>query len=196
MKSKNHPNRGTANRLIQSYSSGLIHGVTRGKTIAAKHFLLGLGLHNITGQKVPIQIVNHLGHCIDYKLVCEIETVRAKAAENTAKSSGALVIKLISLSHSVLTYFWVDNFDMNLETKTGHGAINSTHMVAFREESPLTIAGVCSTGSLNSVLMGSNYNCAWTAHGAFSEARLIQHCHSGGFPNCSRSATVILCGSD
>ncbi len=113
--------------------------MTRGKTITAKHFLLGLGLHNITGQKVPIQIVNHLGHCIDYNLVCEIETAQAKAAENTAKSSGALPIKPISPSHSVLTYFWVDNFGMNLETKTGHGAINSTHMVAFQEESPLTI---------------------------------------------------------
>ena len=49
---KDHPNRDTANRLIQSYSSDLIHGVTCGKTITAKHFLLGLGLHNLTGQKV------------------------------------------------------------------------------------------------------------------------------------------------
>ena len=52
---KDHPNRDTANRLIQSHSSDLIHGVTRGKTITAKHFLLALGLHNLTGQKVPIQ---------------------------------------------------------------------------------------------------------------------------------------------
>ena len=59
---KDRPNRNTANRLIQSYSSNLIHGVARGKTIiTAKHFLLALGLHNLTGQKVPIQIVNHLG---------------------------------------------------------------------------------------------------------------------------------------
>ena len=31
---------------------------------------------------------------------------------------------------------------MNLETQTGHGALNSTHMVAFREESPLTMLEV------------------------------------------------------
>ena len=55
------------------------------------------------------------------------------------KGSGALLIQPMSSSHSVLTYFWVDNFDMNLETKTGNGAINSTHMVAFQEESPSTI---------------------------------------------------------
>ena len=34
----NMPKRDTANRLIQSYSSDLIHGVTRGKTITAKRF--------------------------------------------------------------------------------------------------------------------------------------------------------------
>jgi hypothetical protein len=136
---KDHPNCDTANRLIQSYSSDLIHGVTCGKTITAKHFLLGLGLHNLTGQKVPIQIVNHLGHCIDYNLVREIETAQAEKADCIAKGSGALPIQPMSSSHSVLTYFWVDNFDMNLETNTGHGAIYSTHMVAFQEESPLTI---------------------------------------------------------
>ena len=41
---------------------------------------------------------------------------------------------------TVLTFFWVDNFDMNIETQTGHGAIHSTHMIAFQEESPLTVA--------------------------------------------------------
>ena len=139
LKNKDHPNRHTVNRLIQSYSSDLIHGVTRGKVITGKHFLLGLGLHNMTGQKVPVQVMNHLGHCIDYNLVCEIETAQAEAAECIAKSSSALPIKPISSSDCVLTYFWVDNFDMNLETQTGHGALNSTHMVAFQEESRLTM---------------------------------------------------------
>ena len=139
LKNKDHPNRDNANRLVRSYSSDLIHGVTRGKTITAKHFLLGLGLHNLTGQKVPIQVLNHLGHCIDYNLVCEIETAQAEAAQQIASSSGALPIKPVSSTQSVLTYFWVDNFDMNLETQTGHGAVNSTHMVAFQEESPLAI---------------------------------------------------------
>ena len=139
LKNKDHPNRDTANRLVQSYSSDLIHGVTRGKTITAKHFFLGLGLHNLTGQKVPIQVMHHLGHCIDYNLVCEIETAQAEAAQQIANSSGALPIKPVSSNQSVLTYFWVDNFDMNLETQTGHGAINSTHTVAFQEESPLAI---------------------------------------------------------
>ena len=36
-------------RLIQSYSADLVHGGSRDDTITAKHFLLALGVHNITG---------------------------------------------------------------------------------------------------------------------------------------------------
>ena len=54
--------------------------------------------------------------------------------------SGILPIKPAMIDTTVLTFFWVDNFDMNIETQTGHGAINSTHMIAFQEESPLTFA--------------------------------------------------------
>ena len=53
--------------LIQSYSSDLVYGVTRNKVITAKHFLLGLRLHNITSQKKPVEINHRLGHSIDYK---------------------------------------------------------------------------------------------------------------------------------
>ena len=42
-------------RLVEVYSSDLIHGVTRGKVITAKRFLLALGLHNLTGHKKPVQ---------------------------------------------------------------------------------------------------------------------------------------------
>ena len=64
-------------RLVHSYGSDLIHGVTRGKVVTLKHFLIGLGLHNITGLKTPIKILSHLGHSIDYDLVCEVETAEA-----------------------------------------------------------------------------------------------------------------------
>ena len=62
---KDHPNRDMANRLIQSYSLDLINGITSRKTITAKHFSFWAqtSYHNLTGQNVSIQIVNHLsGH--------------------------------------------------------------------------------------------------------------------------------------
>ncbi|CAB4017036.1 Hypothetical predicted protein [Paramuricea clavata] len=106
-----------AQRLVQSYAADLVHGVTRGNVMTAKHFLIGLGLHSITGKKKPIQLLNLLGHSIDYN------NYGIPATEE----------------HAVLTFFWADNFDMNLETQTGHGAINSTHMIAFQEQSQFTM---------------------------------------------------------
>ena len=56
----------SVDRLIQSDASDLIYGMTRGNVITVKHFLLGLRLHNMTGQKKPAEISHRLGHSIDY----------------------------------------------------------------------------------------------------------------------------------
>ena len=48
LKLKDHMPSESIKRLIQSYASDLIHCVTRGKGITLKHFLLGMGLHNLT----------------------------------------------------------------------------------------------------------------------------------------------------
>ena len=67
-------------RLVLFYSSDLIAAVSRGKVVTLKQFLLGIGRHNITGSKAPIRILSHLGHCVDYNLVCEIETTQTEEA--------------------------------------------------------------------------------------------------------------------
>ena len=69
-----------------------------------KHFLVGLGLHNLTGQKVPIQILSHLGHCVDYNVVRSIETAEARAAQEMAKHGGCIPIKPTN-DETVLTVF-------------------------------------------------------------------------------------------
>ena len=122
----------STSQLIQSYSSDLVYGVTHGKIITAKHFLLGLRLHNITSQKKPVEINHRLGHSIDYKFVCEIETALAEAAQVLANENGALPVKPSSGNETVLAFFWADNFDMKVETQTGKGSIHSTHMVLSR----------------------------------------------------------------
>ena len=95
-------------RLIDSYSADLIHGVTKGDVITAKHFLLALGLHSQTGQKKVVEINNKLGHCISYPLTCEIETAQARTAQILADSSSILPLKPQNEGDTVLTYFWVE----------------------------------------------------------------------------------------
>ena len=74
-------------RLIESYASDFIHGVRNGETLTPKHFLLGLGLHSITGQKKPLQISNRLGHSVTYDKVMEIETRQTQKSQKLLDSA-------------------------------------------------------------------------------------------------------------
>ena len=100
-------------RLVESYFADFIHGVSKGACITKKHFLLALGLHNLTGQKKVTQITHRLGHSISYGKTCEIELAQAQKAQELAKLSSMLPLKPITALDYVLTVFWADNFDMN-----------------------------------------------------------------------------------
>ena len=61
-------------RIVNWFASDFIESISGKKLTTAKHLVLAFRLHNITGQKKVIQILNKLGHCISYDLTCEIET--------------------------------------------------------------------------------------------------------------------------
>ena len=103
LKSENHSLSDSMKRLVLSYSCDIKVVVSRGKVVTLKQFLLGIGLHNITGLKAPIRILSHLGHCIDYNLVCEIETTKA---EKAIKHLENMEIYMPSTDIE-LTYWWV-----------------------------------------------------------------------------------------
>ena len=44
-----------------------------------------------------------------------------------------LPLKSTTENDFVLTVFWADNFDMNVEVQCGGGAINITHLMAFQQ---------------------------------------------------------------
>ena len=75
-------------RLIDSFCADFIHGVSKGKIFTPKHYLLALGIHNVTGQKNPISIFNKLGHCITYPLTCAF----AEASLQQSKETNILAI--------------------------------------------------------------------------------------------------------
>ena len=120
-------------RFINSFAADITAAVTRGKTITAKQFLLALGLHNITGQRKAVEIVNRLGHCLTYNTTCEIETALAEKAQKLSLSGSKLPLCAADNNSYVLTVFWVDNFDVKVERQTGSTSLNTTHMVAFQE---------------------------------------------------------------
>ena len=125
--------RDKTSRLIESLTADFVFNVSDGKVITPKHYLLALGLHNITGQKQPVVVTNKLGHCISYDLSCEIETALSEASVKRSEETSILPIKP-EAGEIILTVFWVDNFDVKVERQCGAGAVNTTHLMAFQEK--------------------------------------------------------------
>ena len=126
-------NKDSTYRLIDSFTSDFIHNISHGKVITPKHYLFALGLHNLTGQRQPVEITNKLGHCISYGTCCEIETALSEAAIEKSKKTNILKIRPIDHEY-ISTWFWVDNFDILLDKAGGGGSVNTTHLVAFQEQ--------------------------------------------------------------
>ena len=105
LKTRDHACSDSMKRLVNSYESDLIHGVTRGKVITSKHLLIGVGRHNITGLKTPVKILSHLGHSVDYNFVCETETAEAEKAQSFFLNDGTLQpLEPVTPEAVVLTY--------------------------------------------------------------------------------------------
>ena len=96
----------------------------------------------MTDQKTQVQIMNKLGHSISYNKVCEIETSLAELTIHKSEEFNVLPI-LPDGEEVVLTYFWLDNFDVKVEKQTGgSGAVNTTHLMAFQEVSNTVEANI------------------------------------------------------
>ena len=73
-KSSKHGVTRNIRKLVESYSSDFIHSVSKGEVLTPKHFLLGISLHDMTGQRKIVQIGNRLGHSFSYDKLLDIET--------------------------------------------------------------------------------------------------------------------------
>ena len=80
-KSNHHETNAKNTRLIQSFCSDIMFALSKGKFITLKHAALGLGLHSITGMKVPILFLNKIGHSISYDQINLIETAQAELVQ-------------------------------------------------------------------------------------------------------------------
>ena len=71
----------TAEHLIDSFSQDIMYAVSKGELLTLKHASVGLGLHSITGQKLPLQVLSRLGHSMTYDQICEVETAQAELVQ-------------------------------------------------------------------------------------------------------------------
>ena len=122
------------NRLIDSLVQDLVFAISKGKFLTFKHTCIGLGLHSLTGQKLPILILSRFGHSIPYSTIQEIETAQAELAQDLRDKQKSLPLQPISSSTMVPTIFWWDNFDRFVDNLSGAGSIHNTPGIAFQVE--------------------------------------------------------------
>ena len=76
-----HKTTETSARLPESFAQDVIFAISNGKFLTLKYTALSIGLHSITGLKIPIIMLSRLGHCITNDMVREIETAQAEQTE-------------------------------------------------------------------------------------------------------------------
>ena len=120
-------------RIVDCLSQDIVFNVLNRQVPLKKHFLLGLGLHSLTGSRELIDILSKFGSCISYNYVCDVETAYAEVAQEKAKLGFTLPIQPILRELAIFSHFWVDNFDVLIDKQSGGGSINTTHIVAFQK---------------------------------------------------------------
>ena len=85
-----HDVKETTKRLSDSFSQDVVHALSKGTLMTLKHASLGLGLHSLTGQKLPLTILSRLGHCINYDKMCKIETAQVELVQHFQSMSMSL----------------------------------------------------------------------------------------------------------
>ena len=131
----NSRNKASANvsGVIESSAQNIAFAVMKGKVLQRKQLLLALGLHSLTGGRKVIDIIHKLCHCMSYNLTSKTETAQAKFFLLAATQTTLLPLIPATPSNTVFTYFWANNFDMNIERMVGRGSVNTTHLVAFQK---------------------------------------------------------------
>ena len=94
---------------------------------------MATGLRNINGSRTVIDVLNNLGHCIDYDKTCQIETCTSNKNSKIANDETVLLFKPRDETCIVPTFFGVDDFDVTIESQKGGGSVNTKHLIAFQE---------------------------------------------------------------
>ena len=72
-------------RKIKPISQDVVFSTTSGIKKPSKHLQLGLAIKSLTGSRKVVEILNRMGHCVNYSTVEELETELNFEANKTVK---------------------------------------------------------------------------------------------------------------
>ena len=93
---------------------------------------MGLGVKSLTGSKKVINVLNRLGHCINYNTAEALET---QLASEITEREIATPDGLLRQPGLITGLAW-DNFDQNTDTLSGSGTIHDTVGICYQNVRP------------------------------------------------------------
>ena len=115
-------------RRINSIGEDIIYTVSSGAKIPAKHLQVGLALKSLTGSRKVIELLNRLGHSINYSAVEEIET--ELTFEGTKENR--FIPQQMTMDSEAGVGLAFDNFDHFVETLSGKDKLRDTVGIAYQ----------------------------------------------------------------
>jgi len=118
-------------RQIISVAQDIIHCTSKGRTWTPKHILLPMTIHNMTGSKSAVTLLNRFGHTISYT---ELEELQTAMAESCLNQSTCNVFLPSNINPSQRVSLCFDNNDINEETLSGSGTTHCTNGIAIQRQ--------------------------------------------------------------
>ena len=84
----------------------VVHGLSQGKYLTAKHTLFPDVLHSLASQKIPTDFISTFGNCGNYSLVQLIEISQTELVQKMRQEGFPLPIVPENDQKPVTTHFW------------------------------------------------------------------------------------------
>ena len=119
-------------RRIESIAHDIIYSATGGSIKPSKQLLLGLAVKSMTGSRRLIEILNRLGHSINYHTIEELETelTYSSLVDQWITPHG------MSMDPTLCLGVAFDNFDHYVETSSGKNTLHDTVGIAYQDVFP------------------------------------------------------------
>ena len=105
-----------------------MYAVSKGEFLTLKHASVGLGLHSLTGQKLPLQVLSRLGHSMTYDQIYEVETTQAELVQHLKSLFLPLPICPIDEESKVLTTFFGGTILIEISKLHLGQGLSTTHL--------------------------------------------------------------------
>ena len=119
-------------RKVVSIAQDIIYCTSKGRIRTPKHILLPMTIHNMTGSKSVVTLINRFGHGISYTELEELQT--AMAASRLSQNNADDVYLPSNINPAQRVNLCFDNNDINEETLNGSGTTHCTNGIAIQRQ--------------------------------------------------------------